>query len=80
MGSRCHGGICGQFLFVWFYRYLVEDDDSEGENEVNFDTIGTIAEEDSSHKSEQNESGNENDGKNIRLDSDSDIAIVVINN
>ena len=80
MGNRCHGGICEQFLFVWFYRYLVEDDDNEGENEVNFDTVGTIAEEDSSHKSEQNESGNENDGENIGLDSESDIAIVVLNN
>ena len=36
-------------------------------------------EEDSIDKSEQNESGNENDDKDIRLGYDSDLPVVVIN-
>ena len=69
----------GNFYLYYFAGHLVEDDDNEDENEVDFDTIDIIAEEDSSDESEQNESGNEKNGKNIRLDSDSDILIMVIN-
>ena len=67
-----------KFYAYDFAGHLVKDDYNEGENEVGFDTIDIIAEEDASDESEQNESGNENDGKDIRLDSNSDIPIVVI--
>ena len=71
--------LVDNFYSYDFVGHLVEDDYNGGENEVDFDAIDIIAEEDPSDESEQNESGNENDGKNIRLDSDSDIAILAIN-
>ena len=56
----------------------IYNDDNEGENEVDFYTIDIISGNDSSDKSEENESGNENKGKNIRLDSNSGIPVVVV--
>ena len=47
MGDRCHGEICGQVLLYDFAGHLVEDDDNEVENEIDFDTIDIIVEEDS---------------------------------
>ena len=40
--------------YGWFTGHLVEIDENKGENEVDFDTIDIIAEEDSSDESEQN--------------------------
>ena len=61
--------------------HLAKGNDSEGENEVDFDTIDIIAEEDSSDESDQNEMKVERRAlaKNIRLESNSDITFVVIN-
>ena len=59
-----------------FSGHLIEDDDNEGKGKVDFNAIDIIAEEDWSNDGEQNESGNENDDKNIRLESDSDIPFV----
>ena len=60
--------------------HLAKGNDSE-ENEVDFDTIDIIAEEDSSDESDQNEMKVERRAlaKNIRLESNSDITFVVIN-
>ena len=64
------------FYTYGFSGHLIEDDDNEGKGKVDFNAIDIIAEEDWSNDGEQNESGNENDDKNIRLESDSDIPFV----
>lgn len=69
-------GFVNNFYQYDSARHLVEDGDNESENEVDFNTIDVIAKK---IQKNENESGNENDGKNIRLDSNSNIPIVVIN-
>ena len=51
------------FCLYDFVGHLVENNDNEGENEVDFDAIDIISEEDSSDESEENENGKKGDTK-----------------
>ena len=51
--------LVDNFYSYDFVGHLVEDDYNGGKNEVDFDAIDIIAEEDPSDESEQNESVNE---------------------